>query len=142
MPCSYPITIRDNKRGTDINPVFRLVPCGYCISCVQRKRADWSFRLHQEAKTQFSKLFSHLPMMKNTNRKRVHSIKRNYRSILNVFGIPVKSSNITPWANMARRERDRIIMLLFLMFLIMYSCRSGQSLTIQRYSKVSYQRTK
>ena len=57
MPCSYPITIRDNKRGTDITPVFRLVPCGYCISCVQRKRADWSFRLHQEAKNSILKTF-------------------------------------------------------------------------------------
>lgn len=50
MACSYPITIRDKKRGTDINPRFILVPCGKCINCIQRKRADWSFRLLQELK--------------------------------------------------------------------------------------------
>lgn len=50
MACSYPITIRDKLRGTDINPVRILVPCGKCINCIQRKRAEWSFRILQELK--------------------------------------------------------------------------------------------
>lgn len=50
MACSYPITIRDKIKGTDINPKFILVPCGRCIDCIERKRADWSFRLLQELK--------------------------------------------------------------------------------------------
>lgn len=50
MACSYPITIRDKLKGTDINPRMILVPCGKCINCIQRKRADWSFRLLQELK--------------------------------------------------------------------------------------------
>lgn len=50
MSCSYPITIRDKLKGTDVNPRMILVPCGKCINCIQRKRSDWSFRLLQEHK--------------------------------------------------------------------------------------------
>lgn len=45
MACNFPITI---KRGSEILPKKELVPCGKCISCIERKRADWSFRLKQE----------------------------------------------------------------------------------------------
>lgn len=34
-----------------------LVPCGKCFFCLQRKRADWSFRLLQELKTATSACF-------------------------------------------------------------------------------------
>lgn len=57
MSCSYPITIRDKLRGTDINPKRILVPCGKCIDCIQRKRSDWSFRLLQEHKNSLKSTF-------------------------------------------------------------------------------------
>lgn len=47
MACSYPITL---KRGNPILPTVELVPCGKCINCIQRKRAEWTFRLKQETK--------------------------------------------------------------------------------------------
>nr|QJB21625.1 MAG: replication initiator protein [Microvirus sp.] len=46
MACSYPISLNDKTTGLN----GRLVPCGKCINCIQRKRAEWSFRLLQELK--------------------------------------------------------------------------------------------
>lgn len=48
MRCISPINIKDPSKlgqGKRID-----VPCGKCIACNARKRADWSFRLHQEHK--------------------------------------------------------------------------------------------
>lgn len=39
--CKAPVTIFRNKKRD-------LVPCGKCLWCLQKKRADWSFRLFQE----------------------------------------------------------------------------------------------
>lgn len=50
MGCSYPITLKRDGR-------HELVPCGKCIDCIQRKRADWSFRLLQESKISVKSTF-------------------------------------------------------------------------------------
>lgn len=60
--CDFPITL---KRGLFIGDV---VPCGRCISCIESKRAGWSFRLNQELKDSITSTFltltydeNHLP---------------------------------------------------------------------------------
>lgn len=43
--CWYPISLNATytKAGDYCSP--RLVPCGKCIACLQKKRADWTFRI-------------------------------------------------------------------------------------------------
>lgn len=48
--CKAPVTIFRNKKRD-------LVPCGKCYFCLQKKRADWSFRLLQELKVSSSAHF-------------------------------------------------------------------------------------
>lgn len=81
MACSYPITIRDKLRGTDITPKMILVPCGKCINCIQRKRAEWSFRLLQELKISQKSTFLTLTYNENSipkNNKLEKKILQNY----------------------------------------------------------------
>lgn len=76
MACSYPITIRDKLRGTDINPKMILVPCGKCINCIQRKRAEWSFRLLQELKISNKSTFLTLTYNENSIPKNLQLEKK------------------------------------------------------------------
>lgn len=50
MSCYSPITIRQKES-------FITVPCGRCMGCLQDKRAEWTFRLHQELKNSSSAQF-------------------------------------------------------------------------------------
>jgi len=55
--CWYPIQLNERvtKEGVIIPP--SLVPCGKCLECLQKKRADWSFRLQYELKKATSATF-------------------------------------------------------------------------------------
>lgn len=46
--CWYPLSLNAShtKDGEYLPP--RLVPCGKCIACLQKKRADWTFRIRSE----------------------------------------------------------------------------------------------
>jgi len=86
MACSYPLTIRDRTRGTDILPVYILVPCGRCISCIETKRSAWTFRLLQELKTSTHATFltltydeAHLPEGGKLVKKDVQNYFKNVR---------------------------------------------------------------
>lgn len=48
--CKAPVTIFRNKKRD-------LVPCGKCVLCLAKKRADWSFRLLQEMAVSSSAIF-------------------------------------------------------------------------------------
>lgn len=49
MACFNPISL-PTKAQNGLVIGGKNVPCGKCIGCLQRRRADWSFRLRQEAK--------------------------------------------------------------------------------------------
>lgn len=55
--CWYPIALNERitKDGVVIPP--SLVPCGKCLECLQKKRADWSFRLQYELQKATSATF-------------------------------------------------------------------------------------
>ncbi|WNK14120.1 MAG: replication initiator protein [Microvirus sp.] len=50
MACLFPINLKRGDYGD-------IVPCGKCINCIQKKRADWSFRLLQEQKNSILSTF-------------------------------------------------------------------------------------
>lgn len=50
MNCVSPVCLRVGKR-------LQFVPCGKCNFCLESRRADWSFRLHQELKVSKSANF-------------------------------------------------------------------------------------
>jgi len=54
MPCLSPITLK-NQRG-HLNPTTQ-VPCGKCVSCLERRRNDWSIRLNEELRISQSAVF-------------------------------------------------------------------------------------
>jgi len=47
--CYYPITLKNPKRKPTNNKYLNTVPCGKCVKCIQKKRSEWAFRLHQES---------------------------------------------------------------------------------------------
>lgn len=52
MPrCISPLTLRRSGGHFDV------VPCGKCNFCLQKRRADWTFRLQQEAKLAKTQMF-------------------------------------------------------------------------------------
>lgn len=80
MACYYPITIKREGR-------HELVPCGRCIACILRKRADWSFRLQQEYRDSKSSYFvtltyeeSNLPKNRNLDKKQIQDYLKRVRS--------------------------------------------------------------
>ncbi|QXP44124.1 MAG: replication initiator protein [Arizlama microvirus] len=70
MACHYPITIRDKLH----KPL--LVPCGKCIACIERKRAEWSFRLLWESKNAIKQTFLTLTYDEQEKPKNTESSKR------------------------------------------------------------------
>nr|QJB18822.1 MAG: replication initiator protein [Microvirus sp.] len=55
MACISPINIANPKGNSNKDRLT--VPCGKCLECLQKKRADWSFRINQELKKSKSALF-------------------------------------------------------------------------------------
>lgn len=53
MRCFYPVVLKTESR---INPV-RIVSCGKCLACLQKKRWDWFVRVSQEMKNYKSAYF-------------------------------------------------------------------------------------
>lgn len=53
MQCLTPITLK-NEKGLER---FRVVPCGKCYVCLQKRRNDWIFRINQELKVSTSAFF-------------------------------------------------------------------------------------
>lgn len=54
MQCLTPITLK-NENG--VLSRFRVVPCGKCYICLQKRRHDWIFRISQELKVSSSAYF-------------------------------------------------------------------------------------
>lgn len=82
MACSYPITLTDKTTGL----MGRLVPCGKCINCIQRKRAEWSFRLLQELKISDKATFltltyadEYLPKSRQLEKKKLQAFFKRVR---------------------------------------------------------------
>ena len=55
MICLSPISLVDPKGTSNAQRIT--VPCGKCLSCLSRRRDDWSFRLKQEVKICTSAFF-------------------------------------------------------------------------------------
>lgn len=80
MACNYPITLLREGR-------HQLVPCGKCIECIKRKRADWSFRLLQETKNSKKSTFltltyndENLPKSRELEKKTLQKYFKRVRS--------------------------------------------------------------
>lgn len=57
MPCISPMSIR-RKGSVESSASDRVtIPCGKCIGCLSRKRAEWSVRLYQELLSSETALF-------------------------------------------------------------------------------------
>lgn len=56
MKCISPLTLKTHDKVENVT-LFKTVPCGKCNYCLQKKRAEWSFRLLQEYKQADSAVF-------------------------------------------------------------------------------------
>ena len=91
MGCWSPINLRSETqkklglRGTS-------VPCGRCLGCLSKKRADWTFRMMQELSVATSASFLTLTISDDVDIEtgEITSpstwIKILYNAILSVFG--------------------------------------------------------
>ena len=57
--CLFPVVLTKESRvrGYDGSSFTRMVPCGKCIDCLQKRRNDWVFRIKQELKVSSSAFF-------------------------------------------------------------------------------------
>ena len=47
--CYHPITLKNPGRTPANDNHLVTVPCNKCIKCIEKKRTEWAFRLHQES---------------------------------------------------------------------------------------------
>ena len=122
MACSYPITLVRNGR-------HELVPCGRCINCIQRKRAEWSFRLLIEHQNSKSAHFLTLTYNEENIPKNGQLDKENFKSTGNVSAHLKKILGTIVVGNTALKTAVRITMLLSLIAIVTLYWKNGQDPT-------------